>query len=201
MKLGACPGRDIRWVIHLVCIFLAKKLRRWFPEQPNLTNITFSRHLITYRGDNDNNILAWLVQIRRNFKWLCALESFRSTQRWITLHPTNAEVTLLTHGMRRRSTRSRSDVRVNTTVVWYARDRIFFVFLDSADWFDNKPHSISKSIWTALLPPSECTPISFMFKTYWGKSATEARISLPKGGRRFSSCVKYVHISWSWNLV
>lgn len=91
------------------------------------------------------------------------------------------------HGIRRKSTISKSEVRVTIAVIWL-RFFAFFAFELVDDVSNARPQVMESSTSTGSFPPFDCTSISLIAKVYWGRSFTEARTSLPNGGRRLRSC-------------
>lgn len=89
-----------------------------------------------------------------------------------------------TYGIRRRSIKSRSEVRTKTTVMSIILPFDFFGFESGAFL---SPHSTSNSTSRGLEPSLNVTSFSAICKKYCGSCLTEARSSWPKGGLRFKS--------------
>ena len=95
----------------------------------------------------------------------------------------------MAYGMRRKSMRSKSEVIVRTAVICLYFGRCFFPLILSLNptFLSQSAHSIRKSSWTGLLPPSVCISTSVTPIKNCGNSERVDRTSWPKGGFRLSN--------------
>lgn len=88
--------------------------------------------------------------------------------------------------------KSKSEVVVRMLVMPRDRIRVLLAFGFPSVPF-KRPHDMVKSTLMAFFPEYVVILSSSMFTWYKGRSLTKARISCPKGGRRFKSCTSWVN--------